>query len=147
MGAFLGVFALFLVTGVPIALALGIAGVAFLWFSGNETMVLELPQRMMAGVNQFVLLTIPLFLLAGTLMNAGGITDRIVDFARATVGHRRGGMSSVTVLSAGFFSMTEDDEVYMAPANLQRSATFDLDGMRRRRRLAAAFLPGRHPRA
>jgi tripartite ATP-independent transporter DctM subunit len=104
MGAFLGVFALFLVSGVPIALALGIAGVAFLWLSGNEMMVLQLPQRMMAGVNQFVLLTIPLFLLAGTLMNAGGITDRIVNFARATVGHRRGGMSSVTVLSAGFFA-------------------------------------------
>ncbi|MEX0408476.1 TRAP transporter large permease [Aquibium sp. LZ166] len=104
MGAFLGVFALFLVTGVPIALALGIAGVAFLWLSGNDMMLLQLPQRMMAGVNQFVLLTIPLFLLAGTLMNAGGITDRIVNFARATVGHRRGGMSSVTVLSAGFFA-------------------------------------------
>jgi tripartite ATP-independent transporter DctM subunit len=104
MGAFLGVFALFLATGVPIALALGIAGVAFLWISGNDMMLLQLPQRMMAGVNQFVLLTIPLFLLAGTLMNAGGITDRIVNFARATVGHRRGGMSSVTVLSAGFFA-------------------------------------------
>ena len=104
MGAFVGVFALFLVTGVPIALALGIAGVAFLWLSGNDMMLLQLPQRMMAGVNQFVLLTIPLFLLAGTLMNAGGITDRIVNFARATVGHRRGGMSSVTVLSAGFFA-------------------------------------------
>ncbi len=104
MGAFLGVFALFLATGGPIALALGIAGVAFLWLSGNDMMLLQLPQRMMAGVNQFVLLTIPLFLLAGTLMNAGGITDRIVNFARATVGHRRGGMSSVTVLSAGFFA-------------------------------------------
>ena len=51
-----------------------------------------------------MLLTIPLFLLAGTLMNAGGITDRIVSFARVTVGHRRGGMSSVTVLSSGFFA-------------------------------------------
>jgi tripartite ATP-independent transporter DctM subunit len=59
---------------------------------------------MMAGVDQFVLLTIPLFLLAGTLMNVGGITDRIVAFARAMVGHRRGGMSSVTVLSSAFFA-------------------------------------------
>ena len=104
MGAFFGIFALLLVTGVPIALALGIGGMAFLWFSGNGDMMLALPQRMMAGVDQFVLLTIPLFLLAGTLMNAGGITDRIVEFARVSVGHRRGGMSSVTVLSAGFFA-------------------------------------------
>lgn len=104
MAAFFGIFLLLLATGVPIALALGIGGVAFLWLSGNEMMILQLPQRMMAGVNQFVLLTIPLFLLAGTLMNVAGITDRIVGFARAMVGHRRGGMSSVTVLSAGFFA-------------------------------------------
>jgi C4-dicarboxylate transporter, DctM subunit len=67
-------------------------------------MVLMLPQRMMAGIDQFVLLTIPLFLLAGALMNVGGVTDRIVHFARAMVGHRRGGMSSVSILSAGFFA-------------------------------------------
>lgn len=63
-----------------------------------------LPQRMMAGIDQFVLLTIPLFLLAGALMNVGGVTDRIVHFARAMVGHRRGGMSSVSILSSGFFA-------------------------------------------
>ena len=104
MGWFFGIFVLLLVTGVPIALALGIGGMAFLWLSGNGALMLALPQRMMAGVDQFVLLTIPLFLLAGSLMNAGGITDRIVEFARVSVGHRRGGMSSVTVLSAGFFA-------------------------------------------
>ncbi|MGB3247445.1 MAG: TRAP transporter large permease [Sulfitobacter sp.] len=67
-------------------------------------MALMLPQRMMAGIDQFVLLTIPLFLLAGALMNVGGVTDRIVHFARAMVGHRRGGMSSVSILSSGFFA-------------------------------------------
>ncbi|MGV0876327.1 TRAP transporter large permease [Martelella sp. FLE1502] len=104
MTGFFGIFALLLVTGVPIALALGIGGMAFLWLSGNGAMMLSLPQRMMAGVDQFVLLTIPLFLLAGALMNVGGITDRIVTFAKVCVGHRRGGMSNVTVLSAGFFA-------------------------------------------
>ena len=104
MTGFFGIFALLLVTGVPIALALGIGGMAFLWLSGNGAMMLSLPQRMMAGVDQFVLLTIPLFLLAGTLMNVGGITDRIVTFAKVCVGHRRGGLSNVTVLSAGFFA-------------------------------------------
>ncbi|WP_187969556.1 TRAP transporter large permease [Aquibium microcysteis] len=104
MGSFFGAFFLLLVTGVPIALALGIGGVGYLYLSGNGGVILALPQRMMAGVDQFILLTIPLFLLAGMLMNVGGITDRIVGFARAMVGHRKGGMSSVTVLSAGFFA-------------------------------------------
>lgn len=104
MGAFFGAFVLLLFTGVPIALALGVGGIFYLYMSGNGGVVLALPQRMMAGVDQFILLTIPLFLLAGALMNIGGITDRIVVFARAMVGHRRGGMSSVTVVSAGFFA-------------------------------------------
>ena len=82
-------------------LALGIAGTAYLYLSGNGMMALMLPQRMIAGVDQFVLLTIPLFLLAGALMNVGGVTERIVTFARAMVGHRRGGMSSVSVVPGG----------------------------------------------
>jgi tripartite ATP-independent transporter DctM subunit len=104
VGSFLGVFLLLLAGGVPIALALGTGGMIYLFLSGNGGLLLAFPQRMMAGVDQFVLLTIPLFLLAGTLMNVGGITDRIVAFARAMVGHRRGGMSSVTVLSSAFFA-------------------------------------------
>jgi tripartite ATP-independent transporter DctM subunit len=104
MSSFFLLFAGFLATGVPIALALGIAGTAYLYLSGNGMMALMLPQRMIAGVDQFVLLTIPLFLLAGTLMNVGGVTERIVTFARAMVGHRRGGMSSVSILSSGFFA-------------------------------------------
>ena len=104
MSAFFVIFAGLLASGIPIALTLGIAGTAYLYLSGNGMMVLMLPQRMMAGIDHFVLLTIPLFLLAGALMNVGGVTDRIVHFARAMVGHRRGGMSSVSILSSGFFA-------------------------------------------
>lgn len=104
MTSFFILFAGFLASGIPIALALGIAGTAYLYFSGNSMMMLMLPQRMIAGIDQFVLLTIPLFLLAGALMNVGGVTERIVTFARAMVGHRRGGMSSVSILSSGFFA-------------------------------------------
>jgi tripartite ATP-independent transporter DctM subunit len=104
MASFFGAFVLLLATGMPIALALGVGGMIYLFLSGNGSVILAFPQRMMAGVDQFILLTIPLFLLAGMLMNVGGITDRIVIFARAMVGHRKGGMSSVTVLSAGFFA-------------------------------------------
>ncbi|MGO4854035.1 TRAP transporter large permease [Phaeovulum sp. W22_SRMD_FR3] len=104
MTSFFLLFAGFLASGVPIALGLGIAGTAYLYLSGNGMMALMLPQRMIAGIDQFVLLTIPLFLLAGALMNVGGVTERIVSFARAMVGHRRGGMSSVSILSSGFFA-------------------------------------------
>lgn len=104
MGGFFTAFLVLLATGVPIALALGVGGMAYLFLSGNGDLALAMPQRMITGIDQFVLLTIPLFLLAGNLMNVGGITDRIIHFAKAMVGHRRGGMSSVTVLSSGFFA-------------------------------------------
>jgi tripartite ATP-independent transporter DctM subunit len=59
---------------------------------------------MFVNINQFVLLTVPLFLLAGSLMSLGGITERVVGFANACVGHIRGGLSLVTVVSCMFFS-------------------------------------------
>jgi len=104
MGLFLGSFAAFLLVGVPIAIALGLASAAYLYFTGNLDLMLAFPQRMLSGIDQFVLLTIPLFLLAGNLMNFGGITERIVRFSRACVGHVRGGLSMVTVVSSMFFS-------------------------------------------
>lgn len=104
MGAFLGIFSALIFAGAPIALALGVGAGTYLWLSGNGDQILAFPQRMMAGVDQFVLLTIPLFVLAGNLMNVGGLTDRIIAFARAFVGHRRGGLSSVTVVSSGLFA-------------------------------------------
>jgi len=104
MGLFLGGFTAFLLIGVPIALALGLASVTYLYFTDNMSLMLAFPQRMISGIDQFVLLTIPLFLLAGNLMNFGGITERIVRFSRACVGHRRGGLSMVTIVSSMFFS-------------------------------------------
>src|ERR671913_30658 len=104
MFTFLGLFVGFILAGVPIALALGVGAGIYLFLTGNVQVLLAFPQRMIAGVDQFVLLTIPLFLLAGALMNAGGITDRIIGFANAMVGHRRGGLSLVTVLASIFFA-------------------------------------------
>ncbi len=104
MGAFFSFFAALLIAGVPIALALGVGAGIYLWASGNINQLLAFPQRMIAGVDQFVLLTIPLFVLAGALMNVGGLTDRIIAFARVFVGHRRGGLSSVTVVSSALFA-------------------------------------------
>ncbi len=104
MISFLGVFLFFLLVGVPISLALGVAGLIFLWLTDNWMLVGGLPQKMLGGVDQFILLTIPLFLLAGNLMNVGGLSDRMIQFANALVGHFRGGLSLVTVLASILFA-------------------------------------------
>jgi C4-dicarboxylate transporter DctM subunit len=104
MFSFLGLFLGFLLLGVPISLALGVGGLLFLYFTDNWTLVAALPQRMLSGVDQFVLLTIPLFLLAGSLMNFGGLSTRMVNFANALVGHFKGGLSLVTVLASMLFA-------------------------------------------
>lgn len=104
MGVFLASFGGMLLIGVPIAIALGLAAFVHLVLTGNLHLMTVLPQKMFVNINQFVLLTVPLFLLAGSLMSLGGITERIVGFANACVGHIRGGLSLVTVVSCMFFS-------------------------------------------
>lgn len=104
MITFLGIFLAFLFVGVPISLALGVGGLIFLWLTDNWVLVQGLPQKMLGGVDQFILLTIPLFLLAGNLMNIGGLSDRMIAFANAVVGHLKGGLSLVTVLASILFA-------------------------------------------
>ena len=69
---FFASFAVFLFTSVPLALALGLACTMFLWWSGNIGLMAAFPRYMVAGLDQFVLLSIPLFVLAGALMSQGG---------------------------------------------------------------------------
>ncbi|MEJ8570421.1 TRAP transporter large permease [Microbaculum marinum] len=104
MGPFLGGFGVLLALGVPIALALGLASFGYLFFTGNIGLMKIFPQRIFGSVDQFVLLTVPLFLLAGNLMNFSGITERIVRFANACIGHVRGGLSLVNVIASMFFA-------------------------------------------
>jgi tripartite ATP-independent transporter DctM subunit len=90
-----------LVLGVPMVVAL-ISGVALdLWLSG--AWAATLPQTMVSGMSRFVLLALPLFVLAGGVMNAGGISARLFEFARALVGPLRGGLAHVHVLTSMFF--------------------------------------------
>lgn len=104
MIAYLGGFAAFLIIGVPVALALGLASLVYLFLMGHTHLLIAFPQRMIAGVDQFVLLTIPFFLLAGNFMNAGGITQEIVNLAQTVVGRVRGGLAAVTVVASMLFS-------------------------------------------
>ena len=89
------VFLILLVLGFPIAFSLGISAFIYILFSDLPLMVI--PQKMYAGIDVFVLLSIPGFILAGNLMNASGITNRIIKFCNALLGHIRGGLGLANV--------------------------------------------------
>jgi tripartite ATP-independent transporter DctM subunit len=85
--------------GVPVAFALMFCGIVLMeWMGIFNASILS--QQMIQGANTFTLLAIPFFLLAGELMNAGGLSRRIVDFAIACVGHIRGGLGLVAIIAA-----------------------------------------------
>ncbi len=96
-----GVFVAGLLVGVPVAITLGISSLAYLLYQGIPIVVM--PQKMYAGIDAYVLLCIPGFILAGNLMNSGGITERIIRFANATVGWMRGGLGLTNVAGSMLF--------------------------------------------
>jgi C4-dicarboxylate transporter DctM subunit len=87
----------------PIAVAVGLACVAYLLLKHDIPLVV-FPHRIVGGMDSFLLLAVPLFILAGDLMNTGGITERLVTFARALVGHIRGSLGMSAVIGEYFFS-------------------------------------------
>jgi tripartite ATP-independent transporter DctM subunit len=89
---------------LPIAVAIGLTAVSFFMGLGEGSLLTMLPQRMYASTTGFTLLAIPFFILAGNLMNTGGITTRIFRFAKAVVGHVPGGMGQVCVIANVIFS-------------------------------------------
>lgn len=95
------VFVLGLLIGIPVAVTLGLSSMAYLLVNGMPLVVI--PQKMFAGMDSFVLLCIPGFILAGNLMNGGGITGRIIRFAQAMVGWIRGGLAQTNVASSMLF--------------------------------------------
>jgi len=95
-------FAICLILGVPVGISLGLAAAVYL--VGADIDLSVVPQFMFAGMDSFVLLCIPGFVLAGNLMNGGGITDQIVRFGNAVVGHIRGGLGLANVLGSMIFA-------------------------------------------
>lgn len=87
----------------PIAVAIGVAAMTALLLQGDFSLMMVV-QRMYAGCDSFFLLAVPLFMFTGVLMEAGGISRRIIDFANALVGWLPGGMAAVTIVSAMFFA-------------------------------------------
>ncbi|WP_439493891.1 TRAP transporter large permease [Bosea sp. (in: a-proteobacteria)] len=99
LGSFLGL----MILGVPVAIAMAVASLAFIIISGTVPDVI-LAQRMIAGVESFPLLAVPFFILAGNLMNIAGVTGRIYAFAVALVGWMRGGLAQVNIIGSVIFS-------------------------------------------
>ncbi len=97
----LGTFVFGLVIGLPVAVTLGLSSMAYLLFADIPLVVI--PQKMYAGMDSFVLLCIPGFILAGNLMNSGGITERIIRFANALVGWMRGGLAQANIAASMLF--------------------------------------------
>lgn len=96
-------FVVMLACSAPVAFAIGVAAAAGLMI-GDAAPLLIVPQRIFAGADSFVLLAIPLFILAGALMETGGISARLIQLARVFVGHIRGGLGMTVVVGEAFFS-------------------------------------------
>jgi tripartite ATP-independent transporter DctM subunit len=111
LGALLGAMAL----GIPIAFSLLLCGAALMWHL-NMFDPQILAQNVIEGANSFPLLAVPFFMLAGEIMNAGGLSKRIVDFAMALVGHVRGGLGYVTILAACLLSALSGSAIADAAA-------------------------------
>ena len=108
--AIMGVLILLIALGVPVAVSLGLASII-----GLETFttlpIILVAQRMFTGIDSFPLMAVPLFILAGNLMSAGGISERLVRFARALVGGMRGGLAASCVVTCMIFAAVSGSSV------------------------------------
>ena len=96
-------FVTLLSVNVPVAFAIGISTMLGILATGELPAFLLVAQRMATGIDNFTLLAIPFFILAGLLMGRGGIAQRLIDLAEVMVGRFRGGLAYVTVLTCMLF--------------------------------------------
>jgi tripartite ATP-independent transporter DctM subunit len=87
---------------VPVAVAFAAPSVVYLLYTGTPSIVLA--QRMLRSLNSYTILAVPLFIYVGSLLNYGGITDRIFNFAEELIGHYRGGLAQVNIIASLIFS-------------------------------------------
>ncbi len=115
IAVFLGSLLASMALGIPIAFSLLLCGAALMWHM-NMFDAQILAQNIIEGSNSFPLLAVPFFMLAGEVMNTGGLSRRIVDFAMALVGHIRGGLGYVTIVAACILSALSGSAVADAAA-------------------------------
>ncbi|MBD3679642.1 MAG: TRAP transporter large permease [Rhodobacteraceae bacterium] len=104
LALFLPLFLILLLVGLPVFFALILSPGLLLWMNGQERDIALLYRNVYNGMDSFPLMALPFFVLAGELMNRGGITMRLVDFSQAIMGHLRGGLAHVNILSSILFA-------------------------------------------
>jgi tripartite ATP-independent transporter DctM subunit len=127
IGVALALFFLAIVAGVPVGFVLLLATATYLWVADAGSFVV-LPQTMVNGTGNFILLAVPFFILAGLIMERGGISVRLVRFIHSLVGHWHGGLLQVTVLSMYVVSGLSGSK----PADVAAVGTIMRDELRER---------------
>ena len=102
-GLLFGIFALLLILGIPIALCVGLAAIVTLIVTGDVPLTV-MAQRMYSATDSFPMMAIPFFIVAGSIMEHGGLSKRLINFASSFVGHLTGGLGLVTVVTSMFFA-------------------------------------------
>lgn len=97
------VFATTVLLGVPVAFCLGLTGVVFILVTGKASLM-TIPTLMFGGIDSFCLMAIPLFIMAGFLIQHSGVLSKLVELANALVGHLRGGLAHVNIVASMFFA-------------------------------------------
>ena len=97
------IFVISLIIGVPIAFCLGLSALISLIFIKNIPLVV-IAQKMFTGLDVFPFMAVPFFILAGDLMNRSGITKRLVTFSDVLVGHIKGGLANINIVTSMFFA-------------------------------------------
>ncbi|MEM7168618.1 MAG: TRAP transporter large permease [Pseudomonadota bacterium] len=123
----LGVMLIHVLLGVPLFLSLMVTAVVGFSFVGFDQMARIMPQQAFGGIDVFSLMAIPLFILAGNLMNNGQMTPRLLQFADRLVGHLRGGLGHVNVTASVFFAGVNGSAV----ADTSALGTLLIPGMRK----------------
>lgn len=100
----LGAFFVLVAFGIPVGYTLGLVATGSAWFFWEPGYMLVLARKMVSGVDSYTIMAMPLFMLAGSIMNKSGITDALVEFSNVLVGHIRGGLAQVNVVASILFA-------------------------------------------
>lgn len=103
IGLLFGCLVIMLLMGIPIAISLGIAVLSVIIFSGSDHLYPAIAQRMFTSVDNFTLMAVPFFILAGNIMGEGGISKRLIEFVQILMRRKPAALANITTVASGFF--------------------------------------------
>lgn len=98
------VFVILIIIGVPIAFSMGLSSLFYAFLKGKTALYYLISQKIFVGMDNFVLICIPLFIFSGMIMNESGITKRLIKFSLSLVGNLKGGLAHVNIVTSMFFA-------------------------------------------